>query len=417
MKNVAVIGAGAAGLVSACFALENCADVTLYERNPQLGRKICITGKGRCNLTNAVSPRDFLENVVQGNKFLSSALYRFDPFMTMDWFDSLGLKLKVERGNRVFPESERASDVRDALRRAVTSYPQCHLVFERISKLTKNEDGLFSIATKKGVFKHDAVILCTGGISYPLTGSTGDGYTFAKNFGHTITPLSPSLVRVICEDDCCREAQGLSLKNVRLSMYEDGTKKALFSQLGELVFTEDGVSGPLVLSASAHHRFCRAPTRFEINFKPALSREEVDARLLRDFSENNNRNFSHALDAILPAKMRPIFVRLSGIQPERKVHQITREERMRLVDLFCAFPLRIRSLGPISEAVVTSGGVSLSEINPQTMESRVCPGLYFAGEILDVDAYTGGFNLQIAWATGHEAGMSAAEFLKDLNVS
>ena len=414
MKNVAVIGAGAAGLVSAYFALENGAEVTLYERNQQLGRKICITGKGRCNLTNAVSARDFLEQVVHGGKFLSSALYRFDPYMTMEWFESLGLRLKVERGNRVFPASEKAGEVRDVLRRAVLEHRNCHLLRARVKDVRVSE-GRFSVVCESRTKEHDSVVLCTGGASYPLTGSTGDGYVFAERLGHSVSQLYPSLVRVICEDPCCADAQGVSLKNVRLSLYEEGTKKALYSQQGELLFTDDGVSGPLVLSASAHLRGISGKTRFEINFKPALSREEVDARLLRDFAQNTNRNFKYALDDLLPAKMRPIFVRLSGISPDRKVHQITREERARLVDLFCAFPLKIRALGPMDEAIVTAGGVALSEIDPRTMESRICPGLFFAGEVLDVDAYTGGFNLQIAFSTGRLAGECAARGMLQKN--
>lgn len=413
MRNIAIIGAGAAGMTAAYFALQNGADVTLFEKNRQPGRKICITGKGRCNLTNDIDARDFLTHVVNGSKFLYSALYRFPPKETMAWFESLGLKLKVERGNRVFPISERASDVRDVLLGALKPSSSFSLSNEEVRSIERNGEGFF-VHTKAKGGPFDAVIVATGGLSYPLTGSTGDGYRFARNFGHSVVPASASLVRVICETEICSEAQGLSLKNVRLSLFEEGKKKPLYSEQGEMLFTDDGISGPLVLSASAH--LCRVTekTHLEIDFKPALSFEELDARLLRDFAANTNRYFRNSLDDLLPAAMRPIFVRLSEIDPERRVHQITREERGRLVQLFKAFRLESPRCGPIEEAVVTAGGVALSEIDPRSMESKICPNLYFAGEVLDVDAYTGGYNLQIAFSTGKLAGESAALMSENL---
>ncbi len=406
MKRIAVIGAGAAGMTAAFFALESGALVTVFEKNKQAGRKICITGKGRCNLTNAIHSRDFLSNVVSGSKFLSSAIYRFSPDDTMEWFRSLGVPLKVERGNRVFPESDRASDVRDALWKAVSKHPHTTVCYGAVTKVVKGEGG-FSVFTHKENAGFDSVIVATGGASYPLTGSSGDGYRIARDFSHEITPISPSLVRVICSDKCCKQAQGLTLKNVRLTLLSSDANKPLFSEQGELLFTEDGISGPLALSASAHLRSA-AEYRFEIDFKPALSDAELDARLLRDFAENTNRQFKHVFDSLLPASMRPIFVECSGLDPVMRVHQITRSQRERLVHLFKHFPLNVRSLGPLEEAIVTAGGVSLKEVDPHTMQSRLCKGLYFAGEVLDVDAYTGGFNLQIAFSTGKLSGESAA---------
>lgn len=406
MKKIAIIGAGAAGMTAAYFALQNGAHVTLFEKNKQVGRKICITGKGRCNLTNNTDARTFLENVVHGSKFLSSAIYRFSPQDTMQWFETLGLSLKTERGNRVFPQSERASDVRDCLIRALYVYPNFSLVSHEVKAVEKDEEK-FAVVTEK-IQLFDAVILATGGISYPLTGSTGDGYLFARKNGHTVTPLTPSLIHVICRDSCCGMAQGLSLKNVRLSLFCRENPKPIFSELGEMLFTDNGVSGPLVLSASCHIQEDKEDYSFSIDFKPALNEEELDVRLLRDFSDNLNRTFKNSLDALLPAAMRPIFVSLSGIDPEKRVHQITKEERRGLVKLFKSFTLSVVKKGPIEEAIITSGGVVCNEVNPRTMESKLCPGLYFAGEILDVDAYTGGFNLQIAFSTGKSAGESAS---------
>lgn len=410
MNKIAVIGAGAAGMTAAHFALQQGAHVTVFEKNKQPGRKICITGKGRCNLTNLVDAREFLTNVVRGKKFLSSAIYRFSPEETVAWFEKLGLGLKVERGRRVFPQSERASDVRDALVDGLKNQPNCSFVYSPVSAVYKCENRLIVRDFLDREHAFDCVIIATGGCTYPLTGSTGDGYKFAKSFGHSVTELSPSLVRIVCADECCRMAQGLSLKNVRLSLFEEGVKKPLYSEQGELLFTDDGVSGPLVLSASAHAQGRTGALRLTIDFKPALTSEELHARLLREFSEQLNRSFKNALDHLLPSVMRPIFVKLSGIAPELKVHQITRAQRENLVRLFKAFPLEFLRLGPMKEAVVTAGGVALDEVDPHTMQSRIVAGLYFAGEVLDVDAYTGGFNLQIAFSTGKLAGESAAGF-------
>ncbi len=408
MKQIAIVGAGAAGMTAAFFALQKGAYVTLLEKNKQAGRKICITGKGRCNLTNLCDARDFLSNVVNGSKFLSSAIYRFTPQDTMEWFESLGLSLKVERGNRVFPQSERASDVRDVMLTALKKHPRFSLDFRPVTDVIPKENGKIEIALNGRTAAFDAVILATGGKSYPLTGSTGDGYRFAKKLGHTVTDLFPSLVRVVCAEHFCADLQGLSLKNVHLSLLDEGAKKPIYSAQGEMIFTDNGVSGPLVLSASAHLRKT-GDFRFEIDFKPALSEEILDKRLLSDFAKATNRCFKNALDHLLPAALRPVFVRLSGIDPEKRVHQISRTERQTLVRLLKSFPLTHLKLGPMEEAIVTSGGVNLSEVDPRTMHSKLVSGLYFAGEILDVDAYTGGYNLQIAFSTGKLAGESAAE--------
>lgn len=407
MKRIGIIGAGAAGLTAAFFALKNGAQVTLFEKNKQAGRKICITGKGRCNLTNDCEAREFLSNVVSGSKFLSSAIYRFPPEETIAWFESLGLKLKTERGRRVFPETERASDVRDALVKALISNSDFRLITGAVTAVSPCEEG-WKISQGSRDFCFDSVILATGGASYPLTGSTGDGYEFARRLGHTVTDLSPSLVRVVCAEKFCREIQGLSLKNVRLSLWEEGQKKPLYTEQGEMLFTDDGVSGPLVLSASAHLRRNAEKMRFTIDFKPALTEEVLDKRLLSDFAENSNRCFKNSLDGLLPAALRPIFVRLSGIDSEKRVHQISRAERQALVRLFKEFPLQILHPGPMEEAIVTAGGILLNEVDPRTLQSKLHHGLYFAGELLDVDAYTGGFNLQIAFSTGKLAGESAA---------
>ena len=407
MKNsIAVIGGGASGTVAAAFCEpQDEREVTLFEKNPRCGKKILITGKGRCNLTNDCDAREFLSNVVRGEKFLRSAIYRFPPERTMELFESLGVPLKTERGRRVFPVSENAADIRDALENLVRSRG-VKLIHARV-KSVKKADGGFEVMYDGGAKRFDRVIIATGGLSYPGTGSTGDGYGFARELGHRVTELSGSLTGLICrEKDICKALEGLSLKNVRVDL--SGKKGTVYSQQGEMLFTDDGVSGPLILSASAHVE-SGDDYRVYIDLKPALTAEELDKRLLGDFSQNINRDLINSLDALLPKRLIPVTVALSGIDPRQKVNTVSREQRKKLLGVLKGFPLTVEKKEPVERAVVTRGGVDLTQIDPGTMGSKLVPGLYFCGEILDADAYTGGFNLQIAFATGAAAGTAAKE--------
>ena len=399
-----VIGGGPAGMMCAFQAARRGLAVTLLEPNDKLGRKLRITGKGRCNLTNNCDVKTFMANIPGDGRFLYSALSRFGPAETMAFFEENGLPLKTERGNRVFPQSDNANDVANLMaslcRRAGVR------VLKRSAKQIIAEDGAVAgVATDGGYLPCRAAAVCTGGLSYPLTGSDGAGYRFAGELGHTVNPTRPSLVPLESPDEYCAEMQGFSLKNVTLSAYEDG--KLLYRELGELLFTHFGVSGPLVLSASAHMRkMGNAACRLEIDLKPGLDEKKLDARLLRDFEKYANREYKNALGDLLGAKMIPVVIRLSGIPEDTRVNHITREQRLRLLRLLKAFPVAVSGTRPIDEAIVTAGGVSTKEVNPRTMESKLIKGLYFAGEVLDLDAYTGGFNLQIAWSTGFAAGNS-----------
>ena len=386
------------------------AQVVLLEPNRQLGRKVRITGKGRCNVTNDCDVKTFLQNIPGEGRFLYSALSRFSPQDTQSFFESLGVPLKVERGNRVFPVSDRAHDIADALADALIGAGV--QVKQTAAKRIVTENGaVTAVETAAGRIECRAAAVCTGGLSYPATGSTGDGLRFAKAAGHTVTPTRPSLVPLECAQADCAEMQGFSLRNVRLTVLgENG--KAIYSELGEMMFTHFGVTGPLVLSASAHMPEAgRRPYAMEIDLKPALDEKKLDARILRDFEKYHNRDFQNALYDLAGRSMIPVLVRRSGIDPAQKVHEITREQRHALVHLFKHFSLTATGTRPFAEAIVTAGGVSLREITPRTMESKLVSGLYFAGEVLDLDAYTGGFNLQIAWSTGYAAGQAAAESL------
>ena len=405
--DLVVIGGGAAGLMCAATASGRGLRVTVLDPNQKLGRKLRITGKGRCNLTNSCDTKTLLANIPGDGRFLYSALSRFSPADVMAWFEERGLPLKTERGNRVFPCSDRADDVADTL---VRECRKNGVVFLRTkAKAIVSDDGRVSgVVTEEGTISCRAAAVCTGGLSYPLTGSTGDGYRFAKSFGHTLTEPQASLVPLESDDGWCAEMQGFSLKNVTLSAYED--ERLIYRELGEMLFTHFGVSGPLVLSASAHMRHTDSRKyRLEIDLKPGLDEKKLDARLLRDFEKYANREFRNALGDLAGRSMIPALVRLSEIPPETKVHDITREQRQRLLRLLKAFPVSVSGKRPIDEAIVTAGGVNLKEIDPRTMGSKLIPGLYFAGEVLDLDAYTGGFNLQIAWATGRCAGMAACK--------
>ena len=400
-----VIGGGAAGLFASAHAASLGIKCVLLEPNKRLGHKLRITGKGRCNLTNNCDVKTFLENVPVNPRFLYSAVSRFDSAAAMEYFEQLGVALKTERGARVFPQSDRAHDIADALIRCGKKNG-VRLISEAARDLICEDGKITAVSTDSSIISCDAAILCTGGISYPLTGSTGDGYAMARKLGHTIVTPKPSLIPLVSPDEFCVEMQGLSLKNVVLSVFDDSGKR-IFEELGEMLFTHFGVSGPLVLSASAHMReLGTRDYRLSIDLKPGLDEKKLDARILRDFEKYANRDFQNALGELAARAMIPILISLSGIAPETKVNSVTKQERQRLVTLFKDFSVRISGACPIEEAIITSGGVSVKEVNPKTMESKLISGLFFAGEVLDVDAYTGGFNLQIAWSTAYCAANS-----------
>lgn len=399
-----VIGGGAAGMLCSAVAAERGLDIILLEPNKVLGRKMRITGKGRCNVTNNCDIKEVLNNIPGDGRFLYSALNRLSPRDTMELFESHGVKLKTERGNRVFPVSDNANDIAGALARWLGRGGVRHIRASAKQILTENGE-VCGVRTNEGVIDCRAAVICTGGLSYPLTGSTGAGYELAREMGHTVTPCRPSLVPLESDDEYCVEMQGFSLRNVTLSAYEDD--KLIFRELGEMLFTHFGVSGPLVLSASSHMRnFGKAKYRLSIDLKPALDEKKLDARLLRDFEKYANRDFENALGDLAGRTMIPVLVKLSGIPADEKVNSITRSQRHDLLRLFKEFPVSISGPRPIKEAIITSGGVLTKEINPRTMESKLVSGLYFAGEVLDLDAYTGGFNLQIAWSTAFVAANS-----------
>lgn len=409
MSRVIVVGGGAAGMMAAAAAAQNGHLVTLFEKNEKLGRKIYITGKGRCNLTNACDVNDLFDNICTNSKFLYSAVYGFDNNRTMDFFEQAGCRLKTERGNRVFPVSDHASDVIAALKRQLEREKVSVKLQSEVTKILI-EDGRQKVKgvqlSDGSVHKAEQIIIATGGLSYPSTGSTGDGYRFAKACGHKIMPLSPSLVSMHVKEAWCERLMGLSLKNVKVSLKEDN--KLLYENMGEMLFTHKGVSGPLILSASSIYakRCGGRQVMLFLDLKPALSMEQLDKRLLREFEENHNKQFKNSLGGLFPVKLIPVMMELSQISPEKKVSEINREERKRLAALMKALPLTVVGTGGYEEAVITKGGVCVKEVNPSTMESKLTEGLYFAGEVLDVDAYTGGFNLQIAWSTGWLAGSS-----------
>ena len=401
---VVVIGGGAAGMLCSAAAAERGLKVILLEPNKVLGRKLRITGKGRCNVTNNCDINEFLNNIPGDGRFLYSALNRLSPRDTMEMFEGLGLNLKTERGNRVFPVSDNANDVVGALQRWLNR-TGVRVVHDSAKHILAENNAVTGVETSDAVIECRAAVICTGGLSYPLTGSTGAGYAMAQELGHTVTPTRPSLVPLESDDDYCAEIQGFSLKNVTLSAYEDG--KLIYKELGEMLFTHFGVSGPLVLSASSHmRRFGEARYELRIDLKPGLDEKKLDARLLRDFEKYANRDFANSLGDLAGKAMIPVLVRLSGIPAETKVNSITREQRHELLKLLKSFPVSITGPRPIDEAIVTSGGVSTREINPRTMQSKLVDGLYFAGEVMDLDAYTGGFNLQIAWSTAYVAANS-----------
>lgn len=408
MSKVLIIGGGAAGMMAAISSAESGKKVELFEKNEKLGKKLFITGKGRCNITNAADLEDFFPAVTSNPKFLYSAFYSFTNEQVIALFERLGVSTKVERGGRVFPVSDHSSDVIQALKREMDRLQvKVHLKTE-VKNLIVDEKSVKGIALLDGRKVYgDAVIVATGGISYPSTGSTGDGYRFAGKCGHKVTDLSPSLVPMEVKEWYAGELMGLSLRNIEIRI-TDGKKK-LYQEFGEMLFTHYGVTGPVILSASSivGKKLKDKELTLHIDLKPALTEEQLDKRVLREFEANHNRQFKNAVDSLFPAKLRPVMVELSGIPEEKKVHEITKEERLRFVHLVKDFTMTLTGLRGYNEAIITKGGVSVKEIDPGTMESKLVKGLYFAGEVLDLDAVTGGYNLQIAWSTGYLAGVNA----------
>ncbi len=407
--SIVVVGGGAAGLMAAAAAAQAGANVLLLERNEKLGKKLYITGKGRCNVTNACDTQDLFGQILRNAKFMYSAIYTFDNFRVMDFFEQNGTPLKTERGGRVFPVSDHASDIIRALSNALERGQVNVRLHTRAASVSKQADGFVVKDTKGASFAADKVILATGGLSYPSTGSTGDGYGFAQHFGHTIQTLNPSLTAMVAKESYIKELQGLSLKNVRARIF-DGAK-LVYDDFGEMLFTHFGVSGPLMLSASAvvNDRLLSRHLQLFIDLKPALTIEQLDQRILRDFEKFKNKQFKNALGALLPLRLIPVAVALSQVDAERKVHEITKEERKSLLQVLKNFPATLTGFRDFKEAIITRGGVHVKEIDPSTMESKLVKGLYFAGEMLDVDALTGGYNLQAAWSSGYLAGSSAAQ--------
>jgi hypothetical protein len=412
-KQIVIIGGGAAGMLAGIMAGRQGAKVTLLEKNEKLGKKLYITGKGRCNVTHACDVEELLQSVCSNRKFLYSAFYGFSSEQTMEFFETLGLSLKIERGNRVFPVSDKSSDVISTLARELNKVgAKVHFQCEAKELLTENgqitgvqalEDG------KEQRYFCDSVILATGGLSYPFTGSTGDGFRMAKKLGHTVTDCSPALVPMEIKEDFYKELQGLSLRNVTLKI--QCGKKTVFEGFGEMLFTHFGVSGPLILSGSSHlapYLLKKQSATLHLDLKPALSYEELDERILRDFTKFSNKQYKNSLEDLLPKKLIPVIITLSKISPEKKVNLITKEERKNLVSVIKDMRMEVKGFREYKEAVITHGGIKVSEVNPSTMESKLVKGLYFAGEILDLDAVTGGYNLQIAWSTAHEAGINAS---------
>lgn len=408
-KDIIVIGGGAAGLMAACTAARLGSRVLVIDKNEKLGRKLRITGKGRCNVTNNCTVDEVIAAVPTGGRFLYSALSAFPPQSTMVFFEAEGVPLKTERGRRVFPISDKADDIADALAAAARS-AGVSFVKDAVTEILTEDGAVIGVKTQSGAYyQAPNVLVACGGASYPGTGSNGDGCRLAKAAGHSIKPLVPSLVPLVEHGSICQKLMGLSLRNCKLWVTQAGKKKPVFEEFGELLFTHFGLSGPTVLSASAHLRPME-PRKYtvHIDLKPALDAQKLDARILRDFGENKNRIFANSLGELLPQKMIPVIIDRSGIAPETRCHSVTKEQRQQLCALLKDFTVEIEGFRPINEAIVTSGGVNLKEVDPKTMQSKLVSGLFFAGEVLDCDAYTGGYNLQIAFATGHLAGETMA---------
>ena len=408
MNKILVVGGGAAGMMAAVTAAQNGKKVRLIEKNEKLGKKLFITGKGRCNITNAADIEELFSAVVSNPKFLYSSFYSMTNDQVIDFFEELGVKTKVERGGRVFPESDHSSDVIRALEQEMKRLGVEIRLRAEAEEILAEDGRVTGVRLSSGKELHaDAVIIATGGISYPSTGSTGDGYRFARECGHKVADLSPALVPMEVKEWYARELMGLSLRNVEIRI-TDGKKK-LYEEFGEMLFTHYGVTGPVILSASSivGKKLREHPLTLHIDLKPALTEEQLDKRMLREFEANHNRQFKNAVDSLFPSKLKPVIVELSGIQEDKKVNEVTKEERLHFVRLIKDFSMTLTGMRGYNEAIITKGGVSVKEIDPGTMESKLVNGLYFAGEVLDLDAVTGGYNLQIAWSTGYLAGLNA----------
>lgn len=405
MKKVVVIGAGAAGMMAAATAADRGLDVTLLEKNHRVGRKILITGKGRCNITSDCDIEELIENVPTNGKFLYSAFYTFTNTDVIDMFNNLGVKTKTERGKRVFPQSDKAHDIANALEKQIKNKKVKLMLNSKVYKIISKNNKIEKVILQNNQeIKCDSVIIATGGISYPLTGSTGDGYKFAKSLGHTIIDTKPSLIGIEVQEKFVTELEKLSLRNIAINVYNSKNKK-IYDDFGELEFTKYGLDGPVIKSASCRMKdTTKENYKISIDLKPALDEEKLDKRVQKDFQKYTNKKFEKALDDLLPKKLIPIIIRLSEIDPQKVVHQISKEQRKNLVKLLKNFTFTVKRYRPIEEAIITSGGIKVSEINASTMESKLIEGLFFAGEVIDVDAYTGGFNLQIAFSTGYLAG-------------
>lgn len=406
MKKTLIIGGGAAGMLASIYAGRAGEDVYLFEQNEKLGKKLFITGKGRCNFTNAGTMEELFDSIMTNRKFMFSSLYGYNNYDVMDFLEEQGLEYKIERGNRVFPVSDHSSDVIHALHDAMRKAGVHIYLNTKVEKLHIKDNQVLGLIADGEFFAGDRIIVATGGVSYPSTGSTGDGHRFAKETGHAVTELIPSLVPLNTKESYIKEMQGLSLKNVALTLERDG--KVLYSEFGEMMFTHFGVTGPLVLTASANLASIirKQSLKASIDLKPALTEEQLDARFLREFEEGNTKQFKNVIGHIYPAKMIPVMIALSGIRADKKVNEITREERKKLLELTKHFPFTVTGLRDFKEAIITKGGVDVKNINPKTMESKLVKGLYFIGEVLDIDAVTGGFNLQVAWSTAYAAANS-----------
>ena len=418
MANVIVIGGGPAGMMAAITAAEYGNNVTIIEKNSDFGKKLLITGKGRCNITSSLYMSEFIKNTPGNGQFLYSAFQNYTNTDIIDFLKRQGLEVKEERGNRIFPVTDKSIDVLNCFKSKINELKIKKLFNTRVQKILVQNGEVLGVRTDKEIIQTDKIILATGGKSYPLTGSTGDGYLIVKNIGHKVTEIRPSLVPlVIYEKNECKEMQGLSLRNVGIKIIDESKNKLIYEDFGEMIFTHFGISGPTILSGSAHlvrykeidNLMKEQKIKLQIDLKPALTEEQLDERILRDFKEFKNKQFKHALDKLLPQKMIPIVIEKTKINEEKRVNEITKEERKNLVKVLKKFELTIKDFRPVEEAIITSGGINIKEINPKTMESKLVKGLYFAGEIIDVDSYTGGFNLQIAYSTGYTAGMHVGD--------
>ena len=415
MSRVLVIGGGPAGMMAAITAAENGNEVTILEKMPSFGKKLLITGKGRCNITSSLYMSEFIKKTPGNGKFLYSAFQNYTNADIIEFLKKQGLEVKEERGNRIFPVTDKSIDVLNCFKKRIDELKIKYKLETRVEKILIKNNEVLGVRTNREIIQTDKIILATGGKSYPLTGSTGDGYKIARDLGHTIIPIKPALVPVeVYEKEECKKIQGLSLRNIAIKIIDTDRKKTIYEDFGEMVFTHFGISGPTILSGSAHlakykdidYLLKKRYIKITIDLKPALTEEHLDDRILRDFKEFKNKQFKNSLDKLLPQKMITLIVELSGINPDKMVNEITKEERRHLVQLIKYFTITIKNFRPVEEAIITCGGISTKEINPKTMESKLIKGLYFAGEIIDVDAYTGGFNLQIAYSTGYTAGIN-----------